>query len=75
MLQKVKIGMKQSNIGKILISDKGAIYDKTLIINASEIEPQVTWGTSPEDVVTINSKIPDPKILKIKKRKICKRGH
>jgi 3-isopropylmalate/(R)-2-methylmalate dehydratase large subunit len=45
---------------KNLNSDDGAFYDKTLIINASEIEPQVTWGTSPEDVVTINSKVPDP---------------
>ena len=30
------------------------------LIDASKIEPQVTWGTSPEDVLTINSIIPDP---------------
>ncbi|MFL2679717.1 MAG: 3-isopropylmalate dehydratase large subunit [Alphaproteobacteria bacterium] len=41
-------------------SDKDATYDKTLSINASEIEPQVTWGTSPEDVLSINSRIPSP---------------
>jgi len=43
-----------------LSSDKNSFYDKTLIIDASIIEPQVTWGTSPEDVLTINSTIPDP---------------
>jgi 3-isopropylmalate/(R)-2-methylmalate dehydratase large subunit len=43
-----------------LKSDKNSFYDKTLIIDASIIEPQVTWGTSPEDVLTINSTIPDP---------------
>ena len=41
-------------------SDKDATYDKTLSINASEIEPQVTWGTSPEDVISINSRVPSP---------------
>ena len=43
-----------------LSSDKNSFYDKTLKIDASIIEPQVTWGTSPEDVLTINSTIPDP---------------
>jgi len=43
-----------------LKSDKNSLYDKKLIIDASIIEPQVTWGTSPEDVLTINSTIPDP---------------
>ncbi len=43
-----------------LKSDPDAKFEKTLLIDASRIEPQVTWGTSPEDVVTINSKIPDP---------------
>ncbi len=43
-----------------LKSDPDAKYEKTLIIDASKIEPQVTWGTSPEDVLTINSIIPNP---------------
>jgi|TARA_B100000287_G_scaffold427756_1_gene477947 3-isopropylmalate/(R)-2-methylmalate dehydratase large subunit len=56
-------------------SDKDASYDKTLSINATEIEPQVTWGTSPEDVVTINSKIPDPDDFKnTEKKKSAKRS-
>ena len=43
-----------------LKSDPDAKYEKTLSIDASKIEPQVTWGTSPEDVLTINSIIPNP---------------
>ena len=44
-------GQKQLNIGKLFKSDKNANYDKTIEVDASSIEPQVTWGTSPEDVV------------------------
>ena len=43
-----------------LPSDDGAVYDKEVTINASDIVPQVTWGTSPEDVAPINGKVPDP---------------
>ena len=43
-----------------LKSDRNAFYDKTIKIDASAIEPQVTWGTSPEDVVSISSSVPDP---------------
>ena len=40
--------------------DAGAKYDKEVIINAADIEPYVTWGTSPEDALPISSKIPHP---------------
>jgi 3-isopropylmalate/(R)-2-methylmalate dehydratase large subunit len=43
-----------------LPSDDGAKYDKELTINAAEIVPQITWGTSPEDVIPITGTIPDP---------------
>lgn len=43
-----------------LRSDPGAIYEKDVLINARDIIPTVTWGTSPEDVVPINGKVPDP---------------
>ena len=43
-----------------LASDDGAQYDKVIKIDADEIVPQVTWGTSPEDVVSINGNVPDP---------------
>jgi len=43
-----------------LHSDPGARFDKVVEVNASLIKPQVTWGTSPEMVVAIDAKIPDP---------------
>ncbi len=43
---------------KTLPSDAGAKYDAEVIINASEIAPQVTWGTSPEDVLPITATVP-----------------
>ena len=46
---------------KKLPSDLGAKYDKIININASQLEPHVTWGTSPEDVLPITAIIPDPK--------------
>jgi 3-isopropylmalate/(R)-2-methylmalate dehydratase large subunit len=43
-----------------LHSDDGAHFDKVVHIDAADIKPQVTWGTSPEMVVAIDSKVPDP---------------
>jgi 3-isopropylmalate/(R)-2-methylmalate dehydratase large subunit len=43
-----------------LVTDPGAVYDKTVVINAADIAPNVTWGTSPEDVVAITDVVPDP---------------
>tara|TARA_B100001123_G_C15070629_1_gene931476 strand:+ start:48 stop:776 length:729 start_codon:yes stop_codon:yes gene_type:complete len=58
-----------------LPSDEGAIYDKEIIISGSEIMPQVTWGTSPQDVVPIDGKVPDPnKIDDINRKKAVQRS-
>jgi len=46
---------------RTLPSDEGARYDKEVTLKAEDIEPQVTWGTSPQDVVGINGRVPDPK--------------
>ncbi len=46
---------------KTLKTDKGAKFDKTIKINAKDIKPQVTWGTSPGQVVAIDSIVPGPK--------------
>ena len=46
---------------KTLHSDKDAKFDKVVMLNGSEILPQVTWGTSPEMVVSIEGMTPDPK--------------
>ncbi|MCZ0701777.1 3-isopropylmalate/(R)-2-methylmalate dehydratase large subunit [Natronobacillus azotifigens] len=43
-----------------LATDEGATYDRTVEINAEEIEPQVTWGTNPSMCVPINANIPNP---------------
>ncbi len=60
---------------KKLPSDIGAKYDKEILIKASSIEPQVTWGTSPQDVISINGLIPDPlKIKDLSKRNSIKRS-
>ncbi len=45
---------------KTLHSDEGAQFDKVVEINAADIAPQVTWGTSPEMVLTIEDRVPDP---------------
>ena len=43
-----------------LSTDVGAVYDKTVVVDAAEIAPSVTWGTSPEDVLPITGVVPDP---------------
>jgi 3-isopropylmalate/(R)-2-methylmalate dehydratase large subunit len=45
---------------KSLATDAGATYDKVVVIDAADIAPSVTWGTSPEDVVPITGVVPDP---------------
>lgn len=45
---------------KSLATDPGATYDKTVVIDAADIAPSVTWGTSPEDVVPITGVVPAP---------------
>ena len=43
-----------------LNTDTGANFDKEINLDGKEIKPMVTWGTSPQDVVTIDGKIPNP---------------
>ena len=43
-----------------LKTDKGAQFDKSVHIDAAGVEPTVTWGTSPEDVVPIGGTVPEP---------------
>ena len=44
-----------------LKSDNGAEFDKEINLEGRDIKPMVTWGTSPQDVVTIDGKVPNPK--------------
>ena len=48
---------------KRLPSDEGAAYDRSETFNAADIEPQVTWGTNPGQVVGIGAQVPDPSQL------------
>ena len=45
---------------RTLHTDEGAQFDKVVRIDASDVEPTVTWGTSPDDVVPIGGRVPDP---------------
>ena len=52
-----------------LKSDKDAKFDREVEIKADDITPMVTWGTSPQDVVSVTGSIPDPKMEKNKDKK------
>src|SRR5579871_4343623 len=43
-----------------LRSDDGAHFDRELRLDAAKLPPVVTWGTSPEDVITVTGKVPNP---------------
>ncbi len=45
---------------RTLHSDEDARFDKVVKLNAADIKPQVTWGTSPEMVVAVDGRVPDP---------------
>jgi len=45
---------------RTLVSDADAKFDTTHVFDASQVTPQVTWGTSPEMVVSIDGRVPDP---------------
>ena len=45
---------------KQFVTDDDAVFDREVEIDASDIAPQVTWGTSPQDVIPVNGRIPDP---------------
>ena len=50
-------------------SDSKAIFDKEIEINGDDIAPMVTWGTSPQDVVSVTGIVPDPEEEKDEDRK------
>ena len=45
---------------KTLPSDEGAVYDKEVVLKAEDIPPTVTWGTTPEDTISIEGSVPAP---------------
>ncbi|MWL75443.1 3-isopropylmalate dehydratase large subunit, partial [Escherichia coli] len=45
---------------KTLKTDDGATFDTVVTLQAEEIAPQVTWGTNPGQVISVNDAVPDP---------------
>ncbi|MBL4894122.1 MAG: 3-isopropylmalate dehydratase large subunit, partial [Emcibacter sp.] len=54
---------------KTLPTDEGATYDKEIFLKAADIIPQVTWGTSPENVLPITGVVPNPADVKDAERR------
>ena len=57
-----------------LASDEGAEYDVLVELDANELRPHVTWGTNPEQVVTIDDVVPDPAAMPDDKRESAERA-
>ena len=67
--------LKALNYWKSLPSDENAHYEKEITIKAKDISPQITWGTSPQDVVPINGRVPNPSNIEdLNKRKALERS-
>ncbi|HLV83267.1 MAG TPA: 3-isopropylmalate dehydratase large subunit, partial [Devosia sp.] len=45
---------------KTLYTDEGAVYDKVVILDAAKLPPIVSWGSSPEDVISVTGTVPNP---------------
>src|SRR5699024_11843609 len=50
---------------KKLHTDEGAIFDKEVIIEAGNIKPNVSWGTTPDQVIPLDGEIPDRKSTRL----------
>lgn len=59
---------------RTLPSDEGAFYDKEVELDVADIPPQVTWGTSPEDVAPITGTVPSPESFAGGKREAAQRS-
>jgi len=49
---------------RTMVSDAGAKFDRVVEIDSTQLKPQVTWGTSPEMVVSVEDRVPDPDKVK-----------
>jgi 3-isopropylmalate/(R)-2-methylmalate dehydratase large subunit len=55
---------------RTLHTDDGAVFDRVVEINAAEIVPQISWGTSPEMVLPVTGRVPDPEKEKDPARRV-----
>jgi 3-isopropylmalate/(R)-2-methylmalate dehydratase large subunit len=57
---------------KLLFSDEGAHFDKEITLDANNLPPIVSWGSSPEDIVSITGVVPDPMEIKDENKRASK---
>ena len=57
---------------RTLTSDEGAHYDKIVVLDAASLPPIVSWGSSPEDVVSIEGVVPDPAAIEDEAKRVSK---
>jgi 3-isopropylmalate/(R)-2-methylmalate dehydratase large subunit len=57
---------------KTLKSDEGAHFDKVVVLDAARLPPIVSWGSSPEDVVSVDGVVPDPVTIEDENKRISK---
>jgi 3-isopropylmalate/(R)-2-methylmalate dehydratase large subunit len=55
-----------------LKSDEGAHFDKTVVVDAANLPPIVSWGSSPEDVVSVQGSVPDPAMIPDETKRLSK---
>jgi len=48
---------------RTLKSDEGAVFDREVALDAAEIPPMVTWGTSPDQALPVTARVPDPAMI------------
>ncbi|HKH35475.1 MAG TPA: aconitase family protein, partial [Beijerinckiaceae bacterium] len=58
---------------RTLCSDDGAVFDKEIRLDSANLPPIVTWGTSPEDVVSVTGAVPDPDEIADENKRSSKR--
>ena len=56
-----------------LRSDDGAFFDKEIVLDAAKLPPLVTWGTSPEDVISITGSVPNPDDIADEAKRLSKK--
>ncbi len=58
---------------KTLRTDEGAHFDKVVVLDAAKLPPIVTWGSSPEDVVSVTGVVPDPDLIEDENKRNSKK--
>jgi len=57
---------------KTLYSEEGAHFDKVIVLDAANLPPIVSWGSSPEDVVSVDGAVPDPDLIEDENKRTSK---